>query len=88
MADSMKKNYKISGSGVLSIDGDMITICCEDKGEYNLAKVLSDLDDCAVKFTFWYEEEYTEDEEEEVEFEFDIPLEGEIKFDKETGKII
>ena len=24
MADTMKKNYKISGSGVLDIDGDML----------------------------------------------------------------
>ena len=86
MADSMKKNYKISGSGVLSIDGDMITICCEDKGEYNLARVLSDLDGCAVKFSFSYDEEYTEDEEEEVEV--DIDLEYEIEIDEETGEVI
>ena len=86
MADTMKKNYKISGSGVLSIDGDMITICCEDKGEYNLARVLSDLDDCAVKFSFSYDEEYTEDEEEEVEV--DIDLEYEIEIDEETGEVI
>lgn len=56
--DKMIKNYKISGSGILSIDGDMITICVEDKGEFNLARVLSDLNGCDVKFSFSYDEDY------------------------------
>ncbi len=60
MADSMKKNYKVSGSGVLSINDDMITICVEDKGEFNLARVLSDLNGCVVKFSFSYDEDYEE----------------------------
>ena len=63
MADSMKKNYKISGSGFLNIDGDRITIEVEDKGEFNLANVLYDLDTRPVKFSFSYDEDYTEDEE-------------------------
>lgn len=58
MADKMTKNYKVSGSGVLSINDDMITILVEDKGEFNLAKVLADLDGCAVKFSFSYDEDY------------------------------
>ena len=60
MADTMKKNYKISGSGVLDIDGDMITICVEDKGEFNLASVLADLNGCSVKFSFSYDEDYAD----------------------------
>ena len=72
MADSMKKNYRVSGSGVLNINDDMITICVEDKGEFNLAKVLSDLDDCAVKFSFSYDEDY----------------ERPIEVDEETGEVI
>ena len=72
MADSMKKNYRVSGSGVLNINDDMITICVEDKGEFNLAKVLSDLDDCAVKFSFSYDEDY----------------ESPIEVDEETGEVI
>jgi len=64
MADSMKKNYKVSGSGVLNINDDMITICIEDKGEFNLARVLLDLDGCAVKFSFSYDEDYEEVDEE------------------------
>ena len=72
MADSMKKNYKISGSGVLNIEDDMITICCEDKGEFNLARVLADLDGCAVKFSFSYDEDY----------------EDSIEIDAETGEVL
>lgn len=60
MADKMTKNYKVSGSGVLDIDRDIITICVEDKGEFNLARVLADLNGCAVKFSFSYDEDYEE----------------------------
>lgn len=73
MADSMKRNYKISGSGVLCIDGDEITICVEDKGEFNLATVLTDLDGKPVKFNFSYDEDYEEPE---------------VKVDPETGEVI
>ena len=72
MADSMKKNYKVSGSGVLSIDGDTITICVEDKGEFNLANVLADLNECSVKFSFSYDEDYEES----------------VEVDTETGEVI
>lgn len=72
MADTMKKNYKISGSGILCIEDDMITICVEDKGEFNLAKVLDDLNNCAVKFSFSYDEDY----------------EDPVEIDEETGEII
>jgi hypothetical protein len=72
MADSMKKNYKVSGSGVLNINDDMITICVEDKGEFNLARVLADLNECAVKFSFSYDEDY-----EEV-----------VEVDEDTGEVI
>lgn len=72
MADSMKKNYKVSGSGVLSINDDMITICVEDRGEFNLAKVLADLNECAVKFSFSYDEDY----------------EDTVEVDEETGEVI
>ena len=62
MADKMQKNYKISGSGILNIDGDMITISVEDKGDFNLANVLADLNECSVKFSFSYDEDYEEDD--------------------------
>lgn len=75
MADSMKKNYKVSGSGFLAIDGDRIIVCCEDKGEFNLAKVLSDLNDRPVKFSFSYDEDYDAEEED-------------VEVDEETGEVI
>lgn len=56
--DKMQKNYKISGSGILSINDDMITICVEDKGDFNLASVLADLNEKPVKFSFSYDEDY------------------------------
>ena len=73
MADKMTKNYKISGSGVLCINGDEITICVEDKGEFNLASVLADLNERPVKFNFSYDEDYEEPE---------------IKVDPNTGEVI
>ena len=73
MADSMKKNYKVSGSGFLTIDGDALVISVEDKGEFNLANVLADLNDHPVKFSFSYDEDYSEEETE---------------VDEETGEVI
>lgn len=58
MVDKMTKKYMISGSGILSISGDMITICVEDKDEFNLANVLADLDNRPVHFSFSYDEDY------------------------------
>ena len=72
MADTMKKNYKISGSGILNIDGDSIIVSVEDKGEFNLANVLADLNECYVKFSFSYDEDY----------------EDSIEVDTETGEVI
>ena len=74
MADRMTRNYKVSGSGVLFIEDDQITISIEDKGEFNLATVLADLDNKPVKFSFSYDEDY---EEKKV-----------VKVDTETGEII
>lgn len=73
MADKMQKNYKISGSGVLCIEENNISILVEDKGEFNLASVLADLNDKSVKFNFSYDEEYEEPE---------------IEVDTETGEVI
>jgi hypothetical protein len=73
MADTMKRNYKISGSGLLCIDGNEITVIVEEKGEFNLADVLSDLNDRPVKFSFSYDEDYEE---------------AEVDADPETGEVI
>lgn len=73
MAGKMTKNYKVSGNGFLVIEGDKITIDVEDKGEFNLANVLSDLNECSVKFSFSYDEEYED---------------AEVVVDEETGEVI
>lgn len=73
MADKMTKNYKISGSGVLCVEGDAISILVADRGEFNLASVLADLHDKPVKFNFAYDEDYEE---------------SEIQVDPETGEVI
>lgn len=73
MADTMKRNYKISGSGVLCIEGDTISVLVEDKGDFNLASVLADLHDKPVKFSFSYDEDYEEPE---------------VQVDTETGEVI
>ena len=73
MADEMKKKYRISGSGLLCIEGDTISIIVEDRGEFNLASVLADLNDKPIKFNFAYDEDYEE---------------SEIQVDPETGEVI
>lgn len=66
MADTMKKNYKISGSGTLVIEGDEISVLCGDSGEFNLAAVLAELNGCAVKFSFSHDEDYGVETDEET----------------------
>ena len=73
MADTMKRNYKISGSGLLCIENNEITIIVEEKGEFNLADVLADLNDRPVKFSFSYDEDYEETD---------------VEVDTETGEVI
>ena len=73
MADTMKRNYKISGSGLLCIENNEITIIVEEKGEFNLADVLADLNDRPVKFSFSYDEDYEE---------------ADVEVDTETGEVI
>lgn len=69
MADKMTKNYKVSGSGVLCIDGNEIFLLIEDKGTFNLASVLADLNNKPIKFSFSYDEDYKEDEELDVDLD-------------------
>ena len=73
MAGKITKNYKVAGNGTLNIDGDTITISVEDKGDFNLAQLLSELDGCEVKFNFSYNEDYEEPE---------------YTVDEETGEVI
>ena len=76
MKKSINKYYEISGHGVLSIDGDKITISIDDGEDFNLARVIRELDGCSVRFNFSYNWDYDDnwDSDDEV--------------DKETNKII
>lgn len=65
MSDKMQMNYKVSGSGVLTVDGDAIYISVADKGDFNLARILSILDGCSVKFNFSCDEDCEAAEETE-----------------------
>lgn len=62
MAEKITKNYKVSAQGTLYVDGDAITISIEDKGDFNLAQLLSDFDGKAVKLSVAYDEDYDEPE--------------------------
>ena len=73
MAEKITKNYKVSAQGTLYVDGDAITISIEDKGDFNLAQLLSDCDGKAVKLAVAYDEDYDEPES---------------HIDKNTGEII
>lgn len=70
--DKVTKNYKVTASGLLSIDSDgQIYISPEDKGDISLAALLIDFDGKGVKFNCSYDEDY----------------EGP-KVDSETGEIL
>lgn len=73
MANSIKKRYEISGCGVISIDGDRITISVEDGEDFNLARVIRELDGCPVRFNFAYNWDYNDnwDSDDEVDPETD-----------------
>lgn len=76
MAD-IKFNYKLNIKGVLSVEGDRITVSVEDDGEYNLASLCRDFDGKLCKIGVAYDEEYSASEDED-----------EIEIDKETGEVI
>lgn len=60
----IKRNFKVSAKGVLSIDNDgRMTLSVEDEGDYNLAKVLEDFNGRSVKLSVMFDEDYGADEE-------------------------
>jgi hypothetical protein len=66
MTSNITKTYKVSGSGVLCIDANDIFVLVEDKGTFNLATVLADLNDKHVEFSFSYDEDYEDSVDEEA----------------------
>ena len=72
MAQKVQKKYSLSIQGVVEINDGHITICVEDKGEYDLATLMSAFDGNECKISVSYDEEYGE----------------EIEVDTETGEVI
>ena len=62
MAADIKYNYKLNIKGVMTIDGDNITMSVEDSGDYSLAYLCEDFNGKIVKITVAYDEEYEEPE--------------------------
>lgn len=77
MAQKIEKNYKVNITGVVNIDeNERITVCVEDRGEFNLAEIMKDFNDRECKINITYNEDYVPEEEEELDI------------DIETGEVI
>lgn len=59
LMDKITRNYKVTASGLLSIDdAGQIWISLEDKGDVSLAALLMDFHDKGVKLNCSYDEDY------------------------------
>ena len=77
MAQKIEKNYKVNITGVVNIDeNERITICVEDRGEFNLAEIMKDFNDRECKINITYNEDYVPEEDEELDV------------DPDTGEVI
>ena len=72
MAQKVQKKYSLSIQGVVAIDDGRITVCVEDKGEYDLAALMDAFDGNECKISVSYDEEYGES----------------VEVDTETGEVI
>ena len=72
MAQKVQKKYSLSIQGVVEINDGRITVCVEDKGEYDLAVLMSAFDGNECKISVSYDEEYGES----------------VEVDSETGEVI
>ena len=62
MAADIKYNYKLNVKGLMTVDGNNITMSVEDSGDFSLAGLCEDFDGKVVKITVTYDEEYAEPE--------------------------
>lgn len=72
MAQKVQKKYSLSIQGIVEINDGRITVCVEDKGEYDLASLMSAFDGNECKISVSYDEEYGES----------------VEVDTETGEVI
>ena len=56
---SIVKNYKLSATGILSVENDVVSLENPDTGELiNLSNLLSDFTDRTIKLSVAYDEDY------------------------------
>ena len=72
MAQKVQRKYALNIQGVVEIDDGRITICVEDKGEYDLAALMDAFDGNECKISVSYDEDYG-----------DV-----VEIDTETGEVI
>lgn len=72
MAQKVQRKYTLNIQGVVEINDGRITVCVEDKGEYDLASLMSAFDGNECKISVSYDEEYGES----------------VEVDTETGEVI
>lgn len=72
MAQKVQKKYSLSIQGIVEINDGRITVCVEDKGEYDLATLMNAFDGNECKISVSYDEEYGES----------------VEVDTETGEVI
>ena len=65
MAADIKYNYKLNVKGLMTINGDNITMSVEDAGDYSLAYLCEDFNGKVAKVTVTYDQEYEEPEVDE-----------------------
>lgn len=72
MAQKIQKKYALNVQGVVETNDGRITIYVEDKGEYDLATLMSAFNGNECKISVSYDEEYGES----------------VEVDTETGEVI
>ena len=72
MAQKVQKKYSLNIQGVVEINDGRIAVCVEDKGEYDLATLMSAFDGNECKISVSYDEEYGES----------------VEVDTETGEVV
>lgn len=58
MTANIKYNYNLSVDGLMTIDGDAITVSVEDGGDYSLASLCEYFNGKVVKIIVTYDKEY------------------------------
>lgn len=66
MAQKVQRKYTLNVQGVVVIDDGRISVCVEDKGEYDLAELMKAFDGNECKIAVSYDEEYAPEVDDET----------------------